>query len=173
MSNLAVSQRSTSHQPRCHRHRHRNRDQYFPGNPGGARTDSTTRSRGRSAGTNGAHVLPARADVRRPVPAELRALQQSTPTQRVLRWGNFIEQNATNSAPSYSYYYTVHAVVNRTASVRSRTRPSRTSPRHLGAAWSGGLSVRLRPSLPFSAESGMADGLRPGGRAESSPLQRG
>lgn len=45
------------------------------------------------------------------VPPSFELTNLSTPTQRVRRWGNFLEQNAQHNALPYSYYYAVHAVL--------------------------------------------------------------
>ena len=63
------------------------------------------------SGTNGAAFLQPALTFGGQYPPSFELSNQSTPTQRVLRWGNFIEQNASNTAQSYSYYYTVHAVL--------------------------------------------------------------
>jgi hypothetical protein len=47
-------------------------------------------------------------------PPSFELTNQNTPTQRVRRWGNFLEQNAQQNALPLSYYYTIHAVVNGT-----------------------------------------------------------
>ena len=61
--------------------------------------------------TNGATFTEPALTFGGQIPPSFELSNQSTPTQCVRRWGNFVEQNAQNNASPRSYYYAVHAVL--------------------------------------------------------------